>query len=222
MGHHNRYYRIDTKNVTAAVARLAPRLRGRLLEVGCGESPYRALVGPHIAWYVGSDISALSGHPDVLADGARLPFRGGAFDSVLCTQVLEHVPEPLAVLKEITRVLSPGGVAMISVPLNSGVHMAPHDFMRFTEFALRDLAVRAGLEVTLVEERGGRIANAAQALLLIFEDDRMPRRNVWAALARRAIGVFCFVVEHAGLFLDRRFPKTGSPLGYVLLAMKPR
>jgi SAM-dependent methyltransferase len=158
----------------------------------------------------------------VLADGAQLPFPAATFDSVLCTQVLEHVPEPITVLREIARVLRPGGVALVTVPLNSGVHMAPNDFLRFTEFALRHLAAGAGLEVTLLEERGGRIASAAQALLLVFEEDRMPRRRIWAAAARQFIRFFCYAVERAGLVLDRRFPKAGSPLGYVLLASKPR
>lgn len=218
----NRYYRLDSLTVDAAVERLAPRLRGRLLEVGCGDAPYRHLLASYVDRYVGSDIDLAKSRPDVVADGARLPFPAATFDSVLTTQVLEHVPEPLAVLSEVARVLRPGGVALVTVPLNSGIHMAPHDYMRFTEFGLRHLAARAGLEVTLLEERGGRIASAAQAALLIFELDEMPRRKVWAALARQAIRLLCFVIERWGLALDERFPKKGSPLGYALLAVKPK
>jgi len=50
------------------------------------------------------------------ADGTRLPFVDGSFDRVVCTEVLEHVPDDHAVLDELVRVLRPGGVIAISVP----------------------------------------------------------------------------------------------------------
>lgn len=217
---YNRYYRLDDETVLAALQSKASSLRGSLLDLGCGDSPYRELVSPYVTRYLGCDPVAQS-RPNVVADGAGLPFRSGSFDSVLCTQVLEHVPDPLAVVKEIARVLRPGGVALITTPLNSGIHLAPHDYSRLTEFGLRHLSELAGLKVEALEERGGRIASAAQAVLLVFEVDRMPSRHLGAALMRRAIRLLCFAIERWALPLDRRFRKEGNPLGYLLLAGKP-
>jgi SAM-dependent methyltransferase len=216
----NRYYILDTLTVERAVQDYSTRLTGRLLEIGCGLSPYRDLFRATATRYVASDIDPSASLPEVVCDGARLAFQSGSFDSVLCTQVLEHVPEPVRVLGEIARVLRPGGTVLLTVPLNSGVHGPPHDYFRFTEFGLRRLCEQAGLAVEELVERGGRITNAAQALLLVFEIDRMRRRNVVAALLRRAIRIFCWAVERWALPLDRRFPKEGNPVGYALLARK--
>jgi len=216
----NRYYYLDSATVRDAVCTFAPRLSGRLLEVGCGLLPYKEVIEPFVTRYVASDF-ARSSAADVRCDGARLPFREKAFDCALCTQVLEHVPDPLCVLVEIARVLRPGGLLLLTVPLNSGIHMAPDDYFRFTEYGLRELCKRAGLAADVVAERGGRVANAAQSLLLVFEDDRMPSRHLGAALARRGIRMLSWLVRQWALPLDRRFAKPGNPLGYAVLARKP-
>ena len=217
----NCYYDLDTRTVRDAVWSLGPQLGGRLLEVGCGAAPYRAFLEPLVRQYVASDYHGATGHLDVVCDGARLGFRSESFDSVLCTQVLEHVRDPQRVLQEICRVLRPNGVALVTVPLNSGIHMAPHDYCRFTEFGLRELCERVGLVVDVIAERGGRIATAAQSVLLVFEVDSMPSRHLGAAVARRGIQLVSWLVRRWGLPLDRRFPKPGNPLGYALLARKP-
>ena len=101
----NQYYDLDTRTVRDAVLSLGPRLGGRLLEVGCGAAPYRAFLELFVRQYIASDYHGATGHQDVVCDGARLGFRSESFDSVLCTQVLEHVRDPQGVLQEICRVL---------------------------------------------------------------------------------------------------------------------
>lgn len=218
----NRYYVLDTLTVEKAVRDYSSRLTGRLLEIGCGFLPYRDMFRATVTRYIASDINPRMSSPEVVCDGTRLSFSAGSFDAVLCTQVLEHVPDPRLVLGEIAWVLRPGGALLLTVPLNSDVHMVPHDYFRFTEFALRRLCGEAGLEVEELVERGDRIATASQALLLIFAVDHMRNRNVFTALLRRGIRLFCWAVQRWALPLDRRFPKKGNPLGYALLARKPR
>jgi SAM-dependent methyltransferase len=217
----NCYYDLDTRTVMAAVRSLGPQLGGRLLEVGCGAAPYRVFLEPLVRQYVASDYHQAANRVDVVCDGARLGFRSEVFDSVLCTQVLEHVRDPRRLLEEICRVLRPDGVVLLTVPLNSGIHMAPNDYYRFTEFGLRELCARVGLVADVIAERGGRIATAAQSVMLVFEVDGMPSRHLGAAVARRGVRLLCWLVRRWALRLDRRFPKPGNPLGYALLARKP-
>ncbi len=97
--------------LAGAMDRYAKRLEGRLLDVGCGTKPYERLFG--VSEYVGLDIDSEGSRERAIADefydGKTFPFDDQAFDAVLCNQVLEHVFNPDEFLREIHRVLKPGG-----------------------------------------------------------------------------------------------------------------
>jgi SAM-dependent methyltransferase len=133
---------------------LATHARGRLADVGCGLRPYQACVPAGVS-YLGVDVSAGGSRPDVCAVAAMLPFADASFDTVLCTQVLEHVPDPAAVLHEIGRVLRPGGRLILTAPQTWFLHEEPNDFMRFTRFGLESLCRRAGLIPIELRAQGG-------------------------------------------------------------------
>ncbi len=123
-----------------------------VLDIGAGDAPYRELF-EHTR-YVTTDWAA------VHAPGARDPRRGRArrrasprrwfVRLVLCTQVLEHVPEPSAVLDECFRVLEPGGRLALTVPLLWQLHELPHDYYRFTEPGIQYLLHKAGFVEVMV------------------------------------------------------------------------
>ena len=102
---------------------LATYGRGRLLDVGCGERPYRGLPCAVTEW-VGFDDPSNAG-ADAHGRAEAMPFADASFDTVLCTQVIEHVTEPKAVVAECARVLRPGGAVIISAPQYWEVHEAP-------------------------------------------------------------------------------------------------
>ena len=82
------------------------------LDVGCGDRPYEYLFKD--GKYTGIDVED-SGRPinmkkpDHFYNGTHFPFQDEEFDMVICTQVLEHVPDPLLLLMEMTRVCKRGG-----------------------------------------------------------------------------------------------------------------
>lgn len=136
--------------------------RGWLLDLGCGGQPYRDLLN-HVERYIGLDLPP-NGQVDVWGDGMALPFRDGVFDTVLCNEVLEHVPEPSKLMGEVARVLKPEGVLLLTTPQTWGLHLEPHDFYRYTKYGLRYLAERSGLEVIEVTATCGLWATLAQRL----------------------------------------------------------
>ena len=91
-----------------------------------------------------------------MSDARDIPAPSAAFDVILCTEVLEHVPEPDRVVAEIGRLLRPGGVAYLSAPLGSGLHQEPYHFYGgFTPHWYRRTLRAAGFDKVTIESNGG-------------------------------------------------------------------
>lgn len=108
----------------------------KILDVGAGGCPHRKLFS-HCKYFT-QDFVQLSdsqiqnqvgyGKIDYVSDIINIPVSDKSFDVVLCTEVIEHVPDPISAIKEISRILKPGGVLLISAPLQSGLHQEPYHF----------------------------------------------------------------------------------------------
>jgi SAM-dependent methyltransferase len=134
---------IVRKSILDFITRQLPHLSGRLLDVGCGRSPYKDFVlrNSAVTSYTGLDIdSALTYEkgvkPDATWNGKEIPFANETFECVFLTEVLEHAPDPAALLSEIKRVLKPGGLLCFTTPFVWPYHETPHDSQRWTSFSL--------------------------------------------------------------------------------------
>jgi len=92
--------------------------------------------------------------PDTLADAAELPFVADCFDAVVCTEVLEHVPEPRRVLSEAHRILRPGGRLLLTVPFLYPIHAYPYDYGRYTDSYWQTALRAAGFRNVQLERQG--------------------------------------------------------------------
>ncbi len=129
-----------------------PLMKGDILDIGSGRAPYsKEVKGARV---VTIDFSPDKG-PMTVGTCTELPFRGASFDSIICTEVLEHVSEPEAALREMFRVLRPGGRFYITVPMLGSLHYEPHDFFRYTSYGLSHLLEKTGFKVTELEPLGG-------------------------------------------------------------------
>ncbi len=91
---------------------------------------------------------------DVRADAARMPIESNRFKWVLCSEVLEHVDEPLRVVAEVFRVLQPGGNAIITVPFLFRLHADPVDVGRYTHWFWRQELEKIGFGQITIEKQG--------------------------------------------------------------------
>jgi SAM-dependent methyltransferase len=161
---------IAKRSLRRTLVRVAPAARGRLLDVGCGRKPYRDLFTAVTA-YVGIErpgTLSRSTVVDAWADALALPFPAASFDTVLCNEVLEHVPEPQRLFAEAARVLRPGGALVLSTPQVWGLHEEPFDFYRYTRYGLEYLARTSGLEPVEVRPTCGTFAMTGQRLASFF------------------------------------------------------
>jgi SAM-dependent methyltransferase len=124
------YHRRSVHNLAERHRRL---VRGRSLNIG-GRNDHWLLCGVQA---VGLELEAGPG-VDVVGDARALPFADESFDTVLATEVIEHVRQPNDMVSEIHRVLKPGGHAILSSPFVWKLHRWPQDYWRFTDdsFAL--------------------------------------------------------------------------------------
>jgi len=137
---------------------------GRILDIGAGFGTYRAVLERCGDSYIGVDTQLYNTTLDILADGRQLPFASNQFDTIFCSQVLEHTPEPWQLLGEAYRVLCPGGVLILSVPHLSYIHAAPEDYYRYTNYGLTFLLRQVGFERVEVQPAGGILSLAGGML----------------------------------------------------------
>jgi 2-polyprenyl-3-methyl-5-hydroxy-6-metoxy-1,4-benzoquinol methylase len=94
---------LHRKYILDSIKKAAPFLYGRLLDVGCGNKPYATII--KVDEYIGIDV-ATSVHDkskfDYIFDGINIPFQNNEFNSIICTEVLEHCSDPFSLMKEIT------------------------------------------------------------------------------------------------------------------------
>jgi SAM-dependent methyltransferase len=190
-------YQVRT-SIRQALRSQLPRLSGEFLDIGCGVQPYRGLITnapSKVTRYVGMDLASnavgtyRAVPPDVEWDGRTIPFENERFDSAMATEVLEHCPEPIAVLREAHRVLKANGVFFFTVPFLWPLHDVPYDEYRYTPFALERLLREAGFRDSVIRPMGGWDASLAQMLGLWVMRRPMPawKRKVLKRLTLPAV-----------------------------------
>ena len=207
IGHpHFLVYRALFRALTTA----AQQAHGALLDIGCGNKPYEGLFAGKISSYTGCDIVQSSKRcVDILCPATQIPVESGSFDTVLTTQVIEHVEDHQALIAESYRVLRPNGILLLSGPMYWPLHEEPYDYFRFTKYGFRYLLNKFGYEVLDVIPNGGRWALAGQALIHAFASTRYSRPFFVAAINR----IFAWLDDHK--------PDSINTMNYVVIARKP-
>jgi len=195
--------------------------RGALADVGCGKFPYFGIYRSLTTSVVGVDWRDSlhdNGHVDTYCDlsqGIDLP--DDSVDTVLCTDVLEHIFQPERLWSEIARILRSGGKAIIGTPFYYWIHEAPHDYYRYTHFALERHAQDAGLKVVSLEPVGGLPHVLTDLLCKAFQQRRATRPLVALTYGAMRLAARSGAVQRFSQATAQNFP-----LAYVTVATKQR
>lgn len=128
---------------------LAPYVTGKTLDIGCGAKPYEKLCksSEYIGLELDSEKNIAKKSADCFYNGVNIPFNDTEFDSVMISQVLEHIFNPDRFLGEVNRVLNEKGILLVTVPFVWDEHEQPGDFARYSSFGIRNLLKRNGFEI---------------------------------------------------------------------------
>lgn len=160
---------IVRKSILEAVKRAALLFSGDVLDIGCGYMPYREIVlaTPGVKKYIGLDFKKndiYRNKPDLTWDGRTIPLQDNTVQSAMATELFEHCPEPELVMKEIVRVLCPGGILFFTIPFLWPLHDVPYDQYRYTPFSIERHLANAGFHEIHLQAMGGWNESMAQMI----------------------------------------------------------
>jgi SAM-dependent methyltransferase len=180
-------------------------VKGVTLDLGCGLRPYEKTFFAGAAKYIGADFLSDRSRPDVICSALQVPFADNSFDTVVSTEVLEHVPDPLQMLREIRRVLKPGGYVVLSAPMYWPRHEVPYDFFRYPYDGLLFLLEQSGLKFGKLFNRGRSYAFLGQVLQTIHP------------IAAKPVN---WLINRFFLWCDRNLKHDAITMGWTLVAQK--
>lgn len=133
--------------------------KGKLLDLGCGKVPlfnfYKDLISENICVDWGNSLHR-NPHLDIEHDlNNPLPLKDSEFDTIILSDVLEHIWKPDRLWIEMNRILKPGGKLLLNVPYYYCIHEEPYDYFRYTKYALTQFANDSGFSILVLRSTGG-------------------------------------------------------------------
>lgn len=194
-------------------------VRGRVIDLGCGVMPLRDLLIEMGVAYHSLDLWPHSEEVTYVGDIQNMPMVPTAsYDAALCLEVLEHVPRPSEAIREIYRILRPGGILILSVPHLSRLHDEPHDYFRFTAHGICYLLNECGFDILEIVVKGGLLSFLGHQISTVLLGLAWPmwgvRQVIW--FVNKWLLTRLFYVMDQRLGVNDLFP-----LGYAAVARKP-
>jgi len=207
------------KDVKDALDRFA---KNKLLDLGCGNKPYKEWYAPLTSFSTGCDATQSSENVvDTVCLASDLPYQNESFDTVFSTQVLEHVFEQQQMINEAARVLKQNGHLILSVPFTWELHEEPYDFFRLTKHGLKEMFERSGLEVEYIKSNGGKWATMFQMMInTVYSTFKY--KTVKAKILKIIFLEFklTWLINQFAIWVDKRHFDDVWTLNYLIVAKK--
>ncbi|WP_411726932.1 class I SAM-dependent methyltransferase [Methyloglobulus sp.] len=184
--------------------------QGVMLDYGCGGQPYKSFFMPKLSRYIGADVAAAEGVSlDIEIEPCQaLPLDAASIDTLLSTQALEHLDDVEFYLGECARLVRPGGVLILTAPMQWRHHEVPYDYWRFTKFGLISLLERHDFSIKSISPCGGVYALIGQIFL-----SHLHERGVQKKWLNK-------IINRLALYLDNRWIDKDDTLNWQVIAIR--
>ena len=166
--------------------------KGRLIDLGCGNVPFYMAYKNYILENICVDWGNTA-HSNLFLDyecdlTKKLPFKDNEFDTILISDVLEHIPNPDNLWLEMNRILKKGGILMLNVPFFYMLHERPYDFYRYSLFKIKSFCDEFNFEIIKLKPIGG----SPEVLTDIFSKHlaKVPKIGAGIAILLQSITMF--------------------------------
>lgn len=176
------------------VLHVLPHINGRVLDLGAGMAKYRVIIKKNATDYVACDIKK-NENIDIVCDVTNLNFPPESFDTVISTQVFEHIGNPFIVAKEIKKVLKTDGNAIITAPFMFPFHADPKDNFRFSKEGLEEIFRSVGFEIIDSGIYGGFFMVISEMI-----------HFAWFNPYKHKSSPFFLIIEKVSKFFDKIIP----------------
>jgi len=192
----------------------AVNFKGRVLDVGGHKFPKKGKFAPSKegveVWHHLNYEPELK--PDFVASADSVPLKSDSYDMVVCTEVLEHLVNPIACLQEMHRILHTDGKAIISMPFQFHLHSEPFDYQRWTKHKHLIALENAGFSQIKIEEMGSTFA-VIYDILKTFARHKKTRSFIYGhKVLMKLFGIF--------KYLDNKYSIKSQTTGYFITAVK--
>ncbi len=215
-------FKVGTKNESTRVSWIEKTLKkipegSSILDAGAGECQFKKYCN-HLQ-YTSQDFAQYNGEGniglqtgnwdntklDIVSDITAIPLPNESIDAIMCTEVLEHIPNPVAAIEEFSRLIKPDGYLLITAPFASLTHFAPYHFATgLSRFFYEKHLSEKGFEIIDIQFNGNFFEFLAQ------ENRRI--KSVALKYNKQKISFFFKIINHLQLFFLERLTKsdTGS------------
>ncbi|OFY66936.1 MAG: hypothetical protein A3H98_01515 [Bacteroidetes bacterium RIFCSPLOWO2_02_FULL_36_8] len=219
------FFDFQVKTIYDSLKLFLRNKKGRILDLGCGDGPYEHLINKK-GEYIGADINNSDKFNYMkknilIINEYKIPLPDLSVDYIICTEVLEHIQEPLLSIKEMNRVLVNGGELFLTVPWSARYHYIPHDYFRYSPSMLRKLFY--GFSDCKIIPRGTDLLVIISKIMVIYLRNLIPRKflgtiNSMLALCVTPLILLLVFIGYIVLYLN--LGSDNDPLGYTVIAKK--
>lgn len=190
--------------------------KGKMLDIGCGNKPYYGIFKNKVDIYVGID--KFSKYADIKEDFFKAKISDNNYDTILCTQVLEHVENPQELLIKMNKILKRKGILIMTIPFIGSLHEVPTDYFRFTKYSIEKLLTKAGFEIKYIKEEGNWISSISNLACFYLESTL---NRFFLRYPKKILLLVVQYLSYIAASLPSRITKPDScPINYIVVANK--